>query len=86
VRFTYPDSFTSMGCGQAFGLPDDPRPYHGTVYRIEELQPVVDEYGLPDDQPDAVYNGYQHRSFEKYIEVQLWSDEPILHLLSETPS
>jgi hypothetical protein len=86
ASFTYPDSFTAMGCGQAFGLPDDTRPYHGTVFRMEELDEVVGTYGLPDDEPDADYAGYQHRAFEKYIEVQLWSDQPIRHLLSGTQS
>ena len=71
TSFTYPDSFTAMGCGLAFGLPDDPRPYHGTVFRMEELEGVVHAYGLPDDSPDTDYAGYQNRTFEKYIEVQL---------------
>ncbi len=81
TSFTYPDSFTAMGYGPLFGLPDESRPYHGTVFRLEQLDDVVRTYGLPDDSPDATYAGYQNRPFEKYIEVQLWSDQPIQHLL-----
>ena len=31
--------------------------------------------------PAAAY-GYQNRPFEKYIEVQLWSDEPVRAFLN----
>lgn len=82
TSFTYPDSFTAMGCGEAFGLPNESQPYHGRVFRLEQLDDVVRTYGLPDDEPDIDYAGYQNRTFEKYIEVQLWSDAPIRHLLS----
>jgi hypothetical protein len=77
TSFTYPDSFTAMAFGPRFGLPHEPRPYHGRVFLLSQIRDVVALYGLPADETDAVYEGYQHRSFEKYIEVQLWSDEPI---------
>ena len=77
TSFTYPDSFTAMGLGPQFGLPHDAKPYHERVYRIEDLDRIVSEYGLPEDQPDEDYTGYEHRPFEKYIEVQVWSDLPI---------
>lgn len=84
---TYPDSFTAMGLGPDYGLPHDHRPYHGRVYRLEELPDLVATYGLPPDEADppggsegvAVdgYDGYERRPFEKYIEVQLWADGPL---------
>jgi hypothetical protein len=84
---TYPDSFTAMGLGPDYGLPYDHRPYHGRVFRLEELPDLVATYGLPTDEADAPgssegvgvdgYDGYQHRPFEKYIEVQLWADGPL---------
>jgi hypothetical protein len=77
TSLTYPDSFTAMGLGRQFGLPHDPKPYHECVYRLEDLERVVTAFGLPEDHPDDDYTGYQHRPFEKYIEVQLWSDRPI---------
>jgi hypothetical protein len=76
TTFTYPDSFTSMGLGAAFGLHHEPRPGHGRVFRLNELAAAVERYGMPADEP-GTYDGYQFRSFEKYIEVQLWSDAPI---------
>lgn len=81
TSFTYPDSFGAMGLGAEFGQPYSPQPYHGRVYRMEELGAVIDAYGLPDDTPDDDYEGFHLRPFEKYIEIQLWSDEPIQQFL-----
>jgi hypothetical protein len=77
TSFTYPDSFTSMAFGPQFGLPLQPRPYHERVFRLSELRDVVVQYGLPADSTEEGYEGYAHQPFEKYIEVQVWSDEPI---------
>ena len=82
---TYPDSFTAMGLGPDYGLPHEPRPYHERVYRLEELPDLLALHGLPADATAEAdtgngrhhYTGYPHRSFEMYIEVQLWSDEPL---------
>jgi hypothetical protein len=74
---TYPDSFTAMGFGSDYGLPSEAKPYHGRVFALADLPSLIARYGLPDDAPDADYDGYQQRPFEKYIEVQLWSDEPV---------
>lgn len=81
TSFTYPDSFTAMGFGPRFGLPQEPRPYHEHVFRMEQLPEIVARYGLPDD--DDSYEGYHHQVFEKYIEVQVWSDEPVRRFLSQ---
>jgi hypothetical protein len=82
VSFTYPDSGIAMGMGTKYGLPPEPvRPYHNRVYRISELDEVVTTYGLPDASPDEGYENYHHKKFEKYIEVQLWTDDPIRQFL-----
>jgi hypothetical protein len=84
---TYPDSFTAMAVGPDFGLAHEPRPYHGRCYRLDELDALISRYGLPDDSPDANYAGYERRPFEKYIEVQLWSDQPIRQwLVASSPT
>ena len=75
--FTYPDSFTAMAAVRDLGLPYEPKPYHESAFRLEQLEEVIGRYGLPPDEPHAVYDGYQNRPFEKYLEVQLWSDSPI---------
>ncbi|MGH3728660.1 MAG: hypothetical protein ACRDTU_07880 [Micromonosporaceae bacterium] len=77
TSFTYPDSFTSMGYGPRFGVPYEPRPYHGKVFRLRELANVVAKYGIPQDAPEPDYEGYHRRDFETYIEIQLWSDAPL---------
>lgn len=82
VSFTHPDSFTAMGFGPDFGLPYEPRPCHGAVYRLSELGEVVAEFGSPDDPGASGYDGYVERPFEMYIEVQLWDDEPIAEYLA----
>jgi len=82
TSFTYPDSFTAMATLAEFGVTYEPRPYHGRVYRLDELADVVDRYGLPVDTTPTVYKAYETRPFEKYIEVQLWSDDPVAGLLS----
>jgi hypothetical protein len=74
---TYPDSFAAMEVGPAFDLPHEHRPYHGQVFRLDELPDLIATYGLPVSDADDDYTGYERRTAEKYIEVQLWSDEPV---------
>jgi hypothetical protein len=78
TSMTIPDSMTSMGLGGEFGLPVENRPHHGRVFRLSEIPEALEEFGLPEDEPGD-YAGYQHRSFERYAEVQVWSDV-ILHI------
>jgi hypothetical protein len=81
TSFTYPDSITAMAFGPRFGLPYEPRPYHERVFRLKDLRSVVERFGVPTDDANPVYDGYERRPFEKYIELQLWSDAPIASLL-----
>ncbi len=78
TSFTYPDSFEAMGFGPDFGIPrPEARPYHDRVYMIDELEAVIGEYGMPGVEDDE----YWGEPVERYVEVQLWSDEPVRHLL-----
>ena len=78
TSFTYPDSGVAMRVGPAFGLPPDPlRPYHERVFMLDDLEQVIASWGLPGYDPAEGYDGYHLRTFEKYIEVQLWSDDPV---------
>lgn len=82
ASFTYPDSFVSMRLGPEYGLPPDPlQPYHERVFFLDELADVVEAHGLPDGSVDDEYEGYHKRKFEKYIEVQVWSDGPVTKFL-----
>lgn len=78
---TYPDSFTAMAYGPQFSLPYEPKPYHEKAFRLEELPALVQEYGLPSDVDEHGYDGYSQRPFEKYIEIQVWSDAPLRSFL-----
>lgn len=83
TSFTYPDSFVSMRLGPKYGLPPEPlKPYQERVFFLDELADIVAEHGLPDGCPDEDYEGYHNKKFEKYIEVQLWTDAPV----SERPN
>jgi hypothetical protein len=73
TSLTIPDSMTSMGLGGDFGIPLDPRPHHGRVFRPPEFADAVEAFGIPEDRRGD-YDGYQFRSFELYAEVQVWSD------------
>jgi hypothetical protein len=78
ASITYPDSFTAMALAPEFGLPYAPRPYHGQVFLLDELPALIATHGLPEDMADEDYATFADRPFENYVEVQLWSDEPIL--------
>jgi hypothetical protein len=78
TSMTIPDSMTSMGLGGDFGLPVENRPHHGRVFRLSQIREAVEEFGLPEGDPGN-YAGYQHRSFEVYAEVQVWSDVILNH-------
>jgi hypothetical protein len=80
VSFTYPDSVTSMGLLPEFGIHVTRQPYHGTVYRIEELADLVGRYGLPRGTRPHSYQGHQFDDFEHYIEVQVWADDTVMSL------
>jgi hypothetical protein len=80
---TYPDSFTAMGVAAEFGPPYEARPYHGRVYRLDELPALVERFGVPDPPADEDYDRYAQRSMEKYIEVQARTDSAVRHLLSD---
>ena len=81
LSFTYPDSFVAMEFVRDYGLPCEPRPYHGKVFRIEELEDIVAAYGFPKDDESREYGNYANEEFEKFIEVQIWSDEPVKEYL-----
>jgi hypothetical protein len=78
TTITYPDSFTAMGLGTDLGLGQPPRPCHGCVFLLGEVPGLVEEIGMPD--PSSWGGRYQTWTTwpaDAYIEVQLWSDEPI---------
>jgi len=81
TSITCPDSFTAMGLVAQFGIGRETRPYHGRVFLLGELADLVDEFGIPDPAWDGNYQEWATWPAEPYIEVQLWSDQPIADYL-----
>jgi hypothetical protein len=65
ISFTYGDSFPAMRY-------QDGKAYRGQVYVLEELSGLIEQYGLP-----QVWNREGRYGPERYIEAQVWDDEPI---------
>jgi hypothetical protein len=70
-----------MRFGAQFGIGCEPRPYHGRVFLLGELPGLVEQFGIPDPSWDGDYQAWASWPAEAYIEVQLWSDEPIADYL-----
>ncbi len=72
VSFTYGDTFPAMRY-------HDGRRYRGQVYTLAELPDLIERYGLPQEwNPDG-----QHGP-DRYIEAQVWADEPLLPYLPKS--
>ncbi len=70
ISFTYPDSWVSFAGVMLSGEPLPRFPYHGQVYRLDELEPLVAEHDLPGER----WRIEENRRMETYIEAQIWND------------
>lgn len=77
---TWPDSIASMGLLSQYGLATACGPQYGRVFLLDELDELIATHGLPAGDPPISYDGHQHKGFEHFIEVQLWTDEPLRSL------
>lgn len=66
ISFTYRDTFPAMRYA-------DGKPYRGQVFTLAELPTVVRTYGLP-----QLWNAEGWFGPDRYIEAQIWADEPLL--------
>ncbi len=78
---TWGDSFGAMLVSRDFGLDYQPRPYHGQLFRLADIPTLIDEFGFHVAEADG-YEGLPEGrpttdAVEPFIEVQLWSDEPV---------
>ena len=69
VSFTYGDTFPAM-------RHQDGKPYREQIYTLDELPELVRLYGLPQE-----WNGEGKYGPDRYIEAQVWADEPIKQFL-----
>ena len=67
VSFTYGDSMPTFS-----PRIKDGKEYRKKVYTYEEILDIIDRYGLPQDWNDDGAHGP-----ERYIEVQVWCDDPV---------
>jgi hypothetical protein len=65
VSFTYGDTFPALRY-------QDGKPYRGQVYTLSELPGLIATYGLP-----QVWNAEGKYGPDRYIEAQVWDDEPL---------
>ena len=76
VSVTLVDSFTAMGHGPTFGFPAAAEAHQSRLYLLPELEHVLVEHGLPAD-ARLGYDGFDREVVDQFVEVQLWSDEPV---------
>ena len=69
TSITFPDSFIAMSRAD--------KPYFENVFLLSELPQLVNCFGIPIDDRSQDYARYWEGDFEKYIEIQLWTDELI---------
>ncbi|MBF2004104.1 MAG: hypothetical protein IGS49_01155 [Chlorogloeopsis fritschii C42_A2020_084] len=77
ISFTYPDSMPSLAIstlerGEAYR-----KPFHGKVFTLEEINDIVQAYGLPGDK----WKYEEYWRYDRFIEVQIWDDRPIWNFL-----
>lgn len=77
TSITYPDSFTATGSETRPGIGRQPQPCHGHVFLLDELPELVEQFGIPEPRWNGQYQTWTTWPSEAYIEVQLWTDEPI---------
>ena len=81
ISFTYPDSMMSYLIAEDRFEPFSKfkMPYHGDIYRLNEIAEVVAEYGMPDEEdPDNIEHG------NRIIEAQIWDLAPLLPYIQIT--
>lgn len=75
TTFTWTDSITALGLGRHLGVPQPEEPWKQQLYRLDQLDPT--SAAAPRDPQPATYAGYQSRLLDHYVEIQLWSDDPV---------
>jgi hypothetical protein len=78
LTFTYPDSMASFLIATRDDLRSKRRPYHGQVFTLPQIGRVVEKFGMPGERSRT---DDLHR-FDRFIEVQVWDERPILDFVS----
>ncbi|GAB2591500.1 hypothetical protein [Microlunatus antarcticus] len=80
TSFTWTDSITALGLGVDLGVPQPAEPWKRKLYRLDQLD-LTFASSLPSASGQS-YEGYQQRLLDRYVEIQLWTDEPIRPFMS----
>jgi len=75
TSFTWTDSITALGLGTHLGVPQPAEPGKRALYRLDQLGLSTADFPVPSS-GDA-YEGYQQQLLDHYVEIQLWTDEPV---------
>jgi hypothetical protein len=82
TSFTLADSFGAMGFGPRFGYPAAKEPHQQVVYPLAELETVLGRHPSAPAVPTE-YDGFEHHLVDTYVEVQLWTDDPVRPFLTQ---
>jgi hypothetical protein len=80
---TWGDSFAAMEATRDFGLAFVPRPYYGRLYRLDDIVDLAARYGIPKPDPGSYEGLAAADTSDTFIEIQLWSDEPVRSYFSQ---
>jgi hypothetical protein len=83
TSFTLVDSFSAMGFGPQFGYPAATEPHERAVYPLSQLEGIIGRFGLPRTTATTDYATFADELVNTFVEVQLWSDDPVRHLLCD---
>ena len=73
ISFSYGDLFPTFS-----DRVTDNREYRRQVYTLNEIEQIISKYGLPQH-----WNGQGEFGPERYVEVQVWDDEPLRAFLPD---
>ncbi len=73
LTFTYPDSMASLPIATEHHHARHRKDYHGHVFTFSEIEAVIATYGMPGDH----WKEDPARTYDRFIEVQVWDDAPI---------
>jgi hypothetical protein len=77
TTLTWGDSFAAMEVTGDFGLAFVPRPYYGRLYRLDDIADLAARDGIPKPEPQGYEGLAAAETSETFIEIQLWSDDPV---------
>ncbi|MBB3610217.1 hypothetical protein [Rhizobium sp. BK602] len=77
ITFTFPDSMASLPIATHKKYEFERQPYHGQVFSLEEIRHVIAKFGMPNES----WAVDPRRRFDRFVEVQVWDDRPIVEYL-----